>query len=92
MAKPPKDDKADAKNESEGAEKKGKLALVKGLLGNKKILIGLAAAVVVLIGGLVMLAIDHILLDPRCAVRAVSTHKLPGTDHRALYAQIQLPR
>ena len=43
-------------------------------------------------GDVVMLAIDHILLDPRCAVRAVSAHKLPGTDHRALYAQIQLPR
>ena len=42
-------------------------------------------------GELAVLAIDHILLDPRCAVRAFSTHKLPGTDHRALYAQIQLP-
>jgi len=39
-----------------------------------------------------VLAIDHILLDPRCAVRAFSAHRLPGTDHRALYAQIQLPR
>ena len=43
-------------------------------------------------GDVAVLAIDHILLDPRCAVRAVSTHKLPGTDHRALFAQIQLPR
>ena len=43
-------------------------------------------------GDLAMLAIDHILLDPRCAVRAVSAHKLPGTDHRALFAHIQLPR
>jgi len=43
-------------------------------------------------GELAMLAIDHILLDPRCAVRAVSAHRLPGTDHRALYAQIRLPR
>jgi endonuclease/exonuclease/phosphatase (EEP) superfamily protein YafD len=43
-------------------------------------------------GDLAMLAIDHILLDPRCAVRRVSAYKLPGTDHRALYAQIQLPR
>jgi len=43
-------------------------------------------------GELAMLAIDHILLDPRCAVRTVSAHKLPGTDHRALYAQIRLPR
>jgi endonuclease/exonuclease/phosphatase family metal-dependent hydrolase len=43
-------------------------------------------------GELAVLAIDHILLDPRCAVRAFSAHRLPGTDHRALYAQIQLPR
>jgi endonuclease/exonuclease/phosphatase family metal-dependent hydrolase len=42
-------------------------------------------------GQLALLAIDHILLDPRCAVRAVSAYNLPGTDHRALYAQIQLP-
>jgi endonuclease/exonuclease/phosphatase family metal-dependent hydrolase len=42
-------------------------------------------------GELAMLAIDHILLDPRCAVRRVSAHRLRGTDHRALYAQIQLP-
>jgi len=43
-------------------------------------------------GEVAVLAIDHILLDPRCAVRAVSAHRLPGTDHRALYAQIRLPR
>ncbi|HUB42759.1 MAG TPA: endonuclease/exonuclease/phosphatase family protein [Streptosporangiaceae bacterium] len=43
-------------------------------------------------GELAVLAIDHILLDPRCAVRAFSAHRLPGTDHRALFAQIQLPR
>ena len=42
-------------------------------------------------GDLAILAIDHILLDPRCAVRAVSAHKLPGTDHRALFARIRLP-
>jgi endonuclease/exonuclease/phosphatase family metal-dependent hydrolase len=42
-------------------------------------------------GEVAMLAIDHILLDPRCAVRAVSAHRLPGTDHRALFAQIRLP-
>jgi len=43
-------------------------------------------------GELAMLSLDHILLDPRCAVRAVSAYKLPGTDHRALFAKIQLPR
>lgn len=43
-------------------------------------------------GELAVLALDHILLDPRCAVQAVSAYNLPGTDHRALYAQIRLPR
>ena len=42
-------------------------------------------------GELAVLAIDHVLLDPRCAVRAVSAYNLPGTDHRALCARIQLP-
>jgi len=43
-------------------------------------------------GEVALLAIDHILVDQRCAVRTVSVHSLPGTDHRALYAEIQLPR
>ena len=38
-----------------------------------------------------LLAIDHILIDPRCAVRATSVHQLPGSDHRALYARLRLP-
>jgi endonuclease/exonuclease/phosphatase family metal-dependent hydrolase len=38
-----------------------------------------------------LLTIDHILVDPRCAVLATSVHKLPGTDHRAVYAEIRLP-
>jgi endonuclease/exonuclease/phosphatase family metal-dependent hydrolase len=38
-----------------------------------------------------LLTIDHILLDPRCGVSATSAHELPGTDHRALYAEIHLP-
>jgi endonuclease/exonuclease/phosphatase (EEP) superfamily protein YafD len=38
-----------------------------------------------------MLAIDHILIDPRCAVRATSAHRLPGSDHRVLYAEFCLP-
>jgi endonuclease/exonuclease/phosphatase (EEP) superfamily protein YafD len=40
---------------------------------------------------LALLAIDHVLLDRRCAVVATSAHRLTGTDHRALYAEIQLP-
>jgi endonuclease/exonuclease/phosphatase family metal-dependent hydrolase len=38
-----------------------------------------------------LLTIDHILVDPRCAVLATSVHQLPGTDHRAVYARIRLP-
>ena len=40
---------------------------------------------------LTLLAIDHILIDRRCAVLATSAHRLTGTDHRALYAQLRLP-
>jgi len=38
-----------------------------------------------------LLAIDHVLIDRRCAVLTTSTHRLPGTDHRALYAELRLP-
>jgi endonuclease/exonuclease/phosphatase (EEP) superfamily protein YafD len=38
-----------------------------------------------------LLAIDHVLIDRRCAVLAISAHRLPGSDHRALYAELQLP-
>jgi endonuclease/exonuclease/phosphatase (EEP) superfamily protein YafD len=38
-----------------------------------------------------MLTIDHVLVDPRCAVLAVEVHPLPGSDHRALYAEFRLP-
>jgi endonuclease/exonuclease/phosphatase (EEP) superfamily protein YafD len=38
-----------------------------------------------------LLAIDHILTDRRCAVLTTSAHQLTGTDHRALYAELQLP-
>ena len=38
-----------------------------------------------------LLAIDHILTDRRCTVLATSTHRLPGTDHRALAAELRLP-
>jgi endonuclease/exonuclease/phosphatase (EEP) superfamily protein YafD len=37
------------------------------------------------------LTLDHILVDRRCAVRQVSIHDLPGSDHRAILAEIQLP-
>ncbi len=38
-----------------------------------------------------LLPFDHVLVDPRCAVLATSTHRLPGSDHRALYAEFRLP-
>jgi endonuclease/exonuclease/phosphatase (EEP) superfamily protein YafD len=36
--------------------------------------------------------IDHVLADQRCGVRAVSVHTIPGTDHRAVLAELTLPR
>jgi endonuclease/exonuclease/phosphatase family metal-dependent hydrolase len=38
-----------------------------------------------------LLAIDHVLIDRRCAVLTTSAHLLPGSDHRALYAELRLP-
>ncbi|HEY1918974.1 MAG TPA: endonuclease/exonuclease/phosphatase family protein [Streptosporangiaceae bacterium] len=38
-----------------------------------------------------LLTLDHVLIDPRCAVRATSVHRLAGSDHHALYAEIGLP-
>jgi endonuclease/exonuclease/phosphatase (EEP) superfamily protein YafD len=38
-----------------------------------------------------VLALDHVLADRSCAVLACSVHAIPGSDHRAVYAAIQLP-
>ena len=38
-----------------------------------------------------LLTIDHVLVDPGCAVQAVSVHPLPGSDHRVVYAEFRLP-
>jgi endonuclease/exonuclease/phosphatase (EEP) superfamily protein YafD len=38
-----------------------------------------------------LLTIDHVLVDPRCAVLTTSAHRLAGSDHRALYAELRLP-
>lgn len=35
--------------------------------------------------------IDHVLVDPRVAVRAFGVHRLPVTDHRAIFAELILP-
>ena len=37
-------------------------------------------------------AIDHVLADERSGVREFSVHPLPGTDHRAVFAEVVLPR
>jgi endonuclease/exonuclease/phosphatase (EEP) superfamily protein YafD len=36
--------------------------------------------------------IDHVLADHRIGVRAVSVHTIPGTDHRAVFAELVLPK
>lgn len=36
-------------------------------------------------------AIDHVLVDRRVAVHAVSVHRVTGTDHRAVLAELGLP-
>jgi endonuclease/exonuclease/phosphatase (EEP) superfamily protein YafD len=38
-----------------------------------------------------LLTLDHVLVDPGCTVLAVSVHRLPGSDHRAVYAEFRLP-
>jgi endonuclease/exonuclease/phosphatase (EEP) superfamily protein YafD len=35
--------------------------------------------------------IDHILVDRRIGVRAVSVHRIPGSDHRAVLAELSVP-
>jgi endonuclease/exonuclease/phosphatase family metal-dependent hydrolase len=35
--------------------------------------------------------IDHVLADPRIAIRALSAHQVDRTDHRGLYAELRLP-
>jgi endonuclease/exonuclease/phosphatase (EEP) superfamily protein YafD len=37
-------------------------------------------------------AIDHVLADARCGVRSFSVHPIRGTDHRAVFAELVLPR
>ena len=38
-----------------------------------------------------VLTLDHVLASRGCAVLACSVHVIPGSDHRAVYAEIQLP-
>jgi endonuclease/exonuclease/phosphatase family metal-dependent hydrolase len=37
------------------------------------------------------ITIDHVLVDNRCAVRDYSVLDLPGSDHNAVLADLQLP-
>jgi endonuclease/exonuclease/phosphatase (EEP) superfamily protein YafD len=39
-----------------------------------------------------LMAIDHVLVDPRIAVRGLRTFRVPGSDHRAVLAALELPR
>lgn len=41
--------------------------------------------------GWAVLTLDHVLVTKGCAVLETSVHYIPGTDHRAVYAKIQLP-
>jgi endonuclease/exonuclease/phosphatase family metal-dependent hydrolase len=38
------------------------------------------------------ITIDHVLIDPRIAARALSVHTVPRSDHRAVIATLELPR
>ncbi|MCG5216603.1 endonuclease/exonuclease/phosphatase family protein [Streptosporangium sp. KLBMP 9127] len=38
-----------------------------------------------------IITIDHVLVDRRASVRTVSVHTVPGTDHRAVFAELGLP-
>jgi endonuclease/exonuclease/phosphatase family metal-dependent hydrolase len=38
-----------------------------------------------------VITLDHVLVDRGCAVRDYAVYFVPGTDHRAVFAQIQLP-
>ncbi|MFD9892174.1 endonuclease/exonuclease/phosphatase family protein [Amycolatopsis sp. NPDC059027] len=38
-----------------------------------------------------LVALDHVVVDRRAAVRDFRVFKVPGSDHRAVYAEIQLP-
>jgi endonuclease/exonuclease/phosphatase (EEP) superfamily protein YafD len=42
-------------------------------------------------GSPALLTLDHVLVDARCAVLAAAVHRLPGSDHRAVFARLRLP-
>ena len=42
-------------------------------------------------GRIPRVTLDHVLADRRILVRTVAAHRIPGSDHRALYAELILP-
>ena len=38
-----------------------------------------------------LITIDHVLADERIGIRDYSVHDIPGSDHRAVFAELQLP-
>ncbi|MEV4379026.1 endonuclease/exonuclease/phosphatase family protein [Streptosporangium sp. NPDC049644] len=38
-----------------------------------------------------LITIDHVVVDRRVGVNTVSVHSVPGTDHRAVFADLRLP-
>ncbi|WP_433254841.1 endonuclease/exonuclease/phosphatase family protein [Streptosporangium sp. CA-135522] len=36
--------------------------------------------------------LDHVFADSRIAIRSFGVHRVPGTDHRAVFAELELPR
>ncbi|GGO81995.1 endonuclease/exonuclease/phosphatase family protein [Nonomuraea cavernae] len=38
-----------------------------------------------------IITIDHVLVDRRVGVKDVSVHTVPGTDHRAVFAELRVP-
>jgi len=36
--------------------------------------------------------IDHVLVDRRIGVRDMSVHRIPGSDHRAIVAELIVPK
>lgn len=38
-----------------------------------------------------LITIDHVVVDERVGVKTVSVHTVPGTDHRAVFADLRLP-
>lgn len=39
-----------------------------------------------------LIVIDHVLVDGRVGIRGYAVEELPGSDHRAVYAELELPR